>query len=167
MENLGIDTKLIIAQLINFGLFFLVFKKFLARPFQAFVNKERKEQEEHQAALTKARQLEERSEKQEKEFKERMKREQARILDEAKKEAGVVRKDLLEQAHAEADEIRKRALAQLDKEKADLELAAREHITKVGMLLVQQALEDVLTEDMKKKITDNIIKNSKKQISLS
>jgi hypothetical protein len=35
------------------------------------------------------------------------------------------------------------------------------------MLIVQEALDDVLTEDMKKKITDNIIKNSKKRISLS
>lgn len=167
MENLGIDPKLIIAQLINFGLFFVVFKKFLAKPFSAFVAKERKEQEEHQAALVKARQLEERLEKQEKEFKERMKKEQARVLDEAKKEAAAVRKDLLEQAHIEAEEIRKRTLVQLEQEKAELEEAAKDHITRVGMLIVQEALQDVLTEDMRKKITDNIIKNSKKNISLS
>lgn len=166
MENLGIDTKLIIAQLINFGLFFFVFKKFLAKPFKAFVAREKKEQEEHQSALIKSRQLEERSEKQEREFKERMKKEQARVLDEAKKDAEGVRKELIEQAHAEAEEIRVRSLAQLEKEKSDLEAAARDHITKVGMLIVQEALDDVLTEDMKKKITDNIIKNSGKRLTI-
>lgn len=167
MENLGIDTKLIIAQLINFGLFFFVFKRFMARPFQNFVAKERKEQEEHQRLLATSRQAEERMEKTEKEFKDKMKKEQARILDEAKKEAETVRRDLIDQAHAEAEEIRSRALAQVEQEKADLEAKTKEHITKVGMLVVSQSLQDVLNEDMKKKITDSIIKNSGKRISLS
>lgn len=167
MENLGIDTKLIIAQLINFGLFFVVFKKFLAKPFQAFIAKERKEQEEHHSTMAKSRQAEERMEKTEKDFKEKLKKDQARVLDEAKKEAEAVRKDLIEQAHAEADEIRKRALVQLDKERADLEAAVKDHVTKVGMLVVQESLNDVLTDDMRKKITDSIIKNSGKRISLS
>ncbi|MBI1863147.1 hypothetical protein HYS00_03435 [Candidatus Microgenomates bacterium] len=167
MENLGIDPKLIVAQLINFLLFLFVFKKFLAKPFASFVAKEKKEQEEHQAALIKSRQMEERIEKQEKDFKEKMKKEQATILDEAKREAEAVRKQLLDEAHAEAAEVRTRSLKQLEQEKAELEEAAKEHITRVGMLLVQEALDDVLTDDMKKKITDNIIKNSGKRISLS
>ena len=41
MENLGIDIKLLIAQMINFGLFFFIIKKFVTKPFLNFVEDEK------------------------------------------------------------------------------------------------------------------------------
>jgi F0F1-type ATP synthase membrane subunit b/b' len=41
MENLGIDGKLLSAQLINFILFFIIYKKYIAKPFMAFLKKEK------------------------------------------------------------------------------------------------------------------------------
>ena len=45
MENLGIDIKLLIAQLINFGIFFFIIAKFVAKPFTKFLNEERNKDE--------------------------------------------------------------------------------------------------------------------------
>ena len=49
MENLGINVKLIIAQIINFALFFLIYKKFIAKPFVNFINGEKKKEEENKS----------------------------------------------------------------------------------------------------------------------
>ena len=38
MENLGIDGKLLLAQIINFVLFFILVTKFVVKPFTAFLN---------------------------------------------------------------------------------------------------------------------------------
>jgi len=42
MEGLGVDVKLLIAQVINFLLFFYIFKKYLAKPFQKYLDEETK-----------------------------------------------------------------------------------------------------------------------------
>jgi F0F1-type ATP synthase membrane subunit b/b' len=44
MENLGIDLKLIVAQLVNFGIFFFVFQKFISKPFLAHLKKKQEEE---------------------------------------------------------------------------------------------------------------------------
>src|SRR3989344_4575625 len=54
MEGLGIDLKLLIAQIINFGLFFYVFKRFLAKPFVSFIDEEKQKEAERETSLQKA-----------------------------------------------------------------------------------------------------------------
>ena len=46
MENLGIDLKLMIAQSINFLLFFFIVKKFIAKPFTNFLEEEKNKEKE-------------------------------------------------------------------------------------------------------------------------
>jgi len=45
MEKLGVDIKLLIAQITNFILFFIVFKKLVSKPFKNFLDDERKKEE--------------------------------------------------------------------------------------------------------------------------
>ncbi len=45
MENLGVDIKLLIAQLVNFLLFLYIFKKFVSNSFETFLKEERKKEE--------------------------------------------------------------------------------------------------------------------------
>ena len=48
MDKLGIDVKLLIAQLVNFGLFFFIFQKFIAKPFLGLIkSEEKKEKAKH------------------------------------------------------------------------------------------------------------------------
>ena len=46
MENLGIDVKLLIAQVVNFALFLFIFHRFISKPFLRFLDSEKKKDEE-------------------------------------------------------------------------------------------------------------------------
>ena len=59
MENLGIDGKLLLAQMINFALFFILVKQFMVKPFTSFLNQERKNEEEKNRMLEKLKKSEE------------------------------------------------------------------------------------------------------------
>src|SRR3989344_4531891 len=114
MEGLGIDLKLLIAQIINFGLFFYVFKRFLAKPFVSFIDEEKQKEAERETSLQKAKKLE--------------------------------------------DEL-------LKKEQQAQEKARK--VAKLSLFIVQNTLREVLSDDLRKKITERILKNSSKHIKLS
>ena len=98
MENLGIDGKLLLAQIINFVLFFILVKKFVVKPFTAFLNQERKNEEEKNKLLDKLKKSEEASQEAEKNAKAKMKKEFDLLFIQAKKEAQNIRADLIKQA---------------------------------------------------------------------
>jgi len=166
MENLGIDTKLIIAQGINFALFFFVFKKFLAKPFSQFVTSEKKKDQERERLLAKTLATAEKLEKQEGEMKEKVKKESHALLNEAKKQAAEARQLLIDEATAEATRIKESAHAQLRSERELIEKDAKEKIVQMSFLIVEKALSDVLTADMRKKVTESILKNAPQKVTL-
>lgn len=159
MENLGIDLKLMTAQLVNFAIFFFVFKKFIAEPFMKYLKKA-KEEEETRATF--AAEIEKRQEKLEEEDK-KMNRERKKTLDaalaEGKKEAEAVRKELIEDAKKEAADIVAKGHAQVEDERRELYKNLRKQIAQVSTLVVEKALNEYLTEDAKRSITQNIVKH--------
>ena len=86
MENLGIDGKLLLAQVINFVLFFILVKQFMVKPFTSFMNQERINEEEKNRMLEKLKKSEEAGIEAEKKMKEKMKKEFDILFVEAKKE---------------------------------------------------------------------------------
>src|SRR3990167_6759146 len=141
MEGLGIDLKLLIAQIINFGLFFYVFKRFLAKPFVSFIDEEKQKEAERETSLQKAKKLEDELLK---------KKQQAQ-----------------EKARKEAQEIKKKAQKQIELEKETIYADAKEKVAKLSLFIVQNTLREVLSDDLRKKITERILKNSSKHIKLS
>lgn len=165
MENLGIDTKLIIAQLINFGLFFFVFKKYLAKPFLKFIRAEKEGTEEREKLLTKAKTMDEKMVEKEKAMLATMKKQSDAQIQEAKNAAAKIKTQLLEEAEKEINELKERAKKQLVQEQAEMQRDAKQQINDLSFLIVNSALKDVLTTEMKKKISDAIITNSAKSIT--
>lgn len=156
MENLGLDIKLISAQIISFVVFFTIFKKFVSKPLLKFLNKQ-KEDEELRASL--AIDLEKRKAtleaKDRKIDKERKVAFEAAIL-EGKKEANRVKKDLIDNAKIQADSIIKRGQEQLKEEKEILYKDIRKQIAQVSIMVVNNALSDYLTPDAQKQVTKKI-----------
>jgi len=167
MENLGIDMKLLVAQLINFALFAWVFKKYLAKPFQNFIAQEKLQDEEKERIFAEAKAVEEGIEKREQKQREKAKKEYAQLMSDAKVEAETAKNEIIEAAHAEAAQIKDKAQIQIDAERAAMQTAAQEQIRELSFYLVNTSLKEVLSEDMKKKITASILKNSPKSVSLS
>lgn len=165
MENLGIDSKLLIAQLINFGLFFFVFKKYLSKPFLKFIKSEKEGSEEREKLLLKAKSMDEKMVEKEKTLLAAMKKQSDAQIQEAKTAAAKIKTQLLEEAEKEINELKARAKKQLAQEQVEMQKDAKQKINDLSFLIVNNALKEVLTADMKKKISDAIITSSAKSVT--
>lgn len=159
MENLGIDIKLLIAQLINFGIFFLIIKKFVAKPFTAFLNEERNKDEEKNRLLDKLKKSEEAAIESEKKMRERVRKELDIIFSQSKKEAQEIKGELVKQAENDAQEIRDKSKKLLEEEKNILYREVKDKIIKTSLIIVEKALKESLDETSRKQVTNFIIKN--------
>lgn len=157
MENLGVDVKLLFAQLVNFGIFFFVFHRFISKPFLKFL----KEQKETDSLRTKmAEELEARQAKLEAKDKEADKKRKQTLdiaIAQAKKDAGAVRLEIMEEAKKEAEEFIKKTRQQLEDEREQMYKDMRSQIAQVSMMVVEKALKEQLTGDVQKQITKNIM----------
>ncbi len=165
MENLGIDFKLLLAQLVNFTLFFVLFYRFMAKPFLKFLNKERKMEEEKEATLATLKKQEGEMSTMEQEMRAKAKKQIDEMLDQAKEGAEKAKQDILAQAQKEADQIVAKAKAQLEIEREQLYKEVKNKTVDMGMLLVKNALKDYLTEDAKKALTQHILQNASKEVN--
>lgn len=165
MENLGIDSKLLIAQLINFGLFFFVFKKYLSKPFLKFIKLEKEGSEEREKLLLKAKSMDEKMVEKEKALLATMKKQSDAQIQEAKNAAAKIKVQLLEEAEKEINELKVRAKKQLVQEQTEMQKDAKQKINELSFMIVNSVLKEVLTTEMKKKISDSIISNSAKSIT--
>lgn len=167
MENLGIDGKLLLAQIINFVLFFILVKKFVVKPFTAFLNQERKNEEEKNKLLEKLKRSEEIAMEAEKKAKEKMKKEFDVLFVQAKKEAQNLRADLVKEAEVDAQEIRDKSKKLLEEERNALYREVKDKIVKTSLMIVENTLRESLDESSRKKITGTIIKNYEGNIKLN
>ena len=159
MENLGIDGKLLLAQIINFVLFFILVKKFVVKPFTVFLNQERTDEEEKNKFLDKLKKNDEAAVEAEKKMKEKMKKEFDDLLVQAKKDAQNLRTDLIKQAEIDAQEIRDKSKKLLEEEKNALYREVKDKIVKTSLMVVEKALKESLDEASRKQVTSYIIKN--------
>ncbi len=167
MENLGIDGKLLLAQMVNFVLFFILVKKFVVKPFTTFLNQERSRDEEKNKLLEKIKRSEEASLEAEKKMKEKMKKELEVLFIQSKKEAQTLRADLIKQAEDDAQEIRDKNKKLLEEEKSTLYREVKDKIIRTSLMIVEKALKESLDESSRKQVTNFIVKNYQRNIKLN
>ena len=167
MENLGIDGKLLLAQVINFVLFFILVKQFIVKPFTIFLNQERKNEEDKNKILEKLKRSEEAGMEAERKMKEKMKKEFDVLFVQAKKEAHDMRDELIKQAESDASEIKDKNKKLLEEEKNLLYREVKDKIIKTSLMIVESALKESLDEVSRKKVTGTIIKNYKGQVQIN
>jgi len=164
MENLGIDIKLLVAQLVNFVLFFIIFKKFIASPFIGFLNKQRKEEQERAAALEKARTIEASLTEKELALKKKMAAEVDEVMKSVKQDAVLVKEDIIENANKEADEIIEKAKKQAGEEKVTMQKEVKNSVADLSVLMVNHVLKEYMSDKEQKQVTARVLKNLDKNL---
>lgn len=167
MENLGIDGKLLLAQMINFALFFILVKQFIVKPFTSFLNQERKNEEEKNQMLEKLKKSEKAGIEAEMKMKEKMKKEFDVLFVQAKKEAQDMRADLIKQAETDVLEIKEKNSKLLEEEKNLLYREVKDKIVKTSLMIVENTLRDSLDKSSRKKVTGTIIRNYEGNVKLN
>lgn len=162
MENLGIDYKLLIAQVVNFGILFFLFSRFIAKPFLNAIKSEKERDIEKDRYLAELEAKHTRMMEEEKEWRKKIKQEQEKILDDTKHAAEKLRVELMERAKNEANDFIDRAKKQIDEDRANFLREVKTHIANMSVFVIEQALRKYLTTDIQKKLTDHILTNIKK-----
>lgn len=161
MEGLGIDLKLMIAQVINFVLFFLIFKKYLAKPFAKFLDEEQKKQQAKEKMEQYLKDEEEKMKKNlEKQKKELEKKYDEAIL-KAKNEAKAYKEKLIAQAKKEAEEIIANARKKIEVEKKAAEKELNKKVIELSSMILEKTLHEELDEKKQKEINERLLKNLK------
>lgn len=146
MESLGLDWKLLLAQMVNFGLLFFVLKKVLFKPLIKVIDDRNKK---ISGAVKNSQQIEEKL----KDIEE----EKTKLLEKAKAEAKKEKEELVK-------------VAQVEKEKIieDAKLSAKREVDK-GLSSIEQAKKDAvkdISDAYLKKLESNLLErfseNSKK-----
>ena len=159
MENLGIDFKLLLAQLINFGLFFFIYKKFIAAPFIAMMRNERVKDAARKKMNEDIEKQKELLAQNEKSAREEIHKKTEESLKAVHHSAELERTALLAKAHDESKEIVKRASKQIEEERIQMEKQYKESLAKVSVMTVENVLKDFLTEDMQKQVNAKVLSN--------
>ncbi len=122
LGKIGIDVKLLAAQIVNFGLLLWILKRFLYKPILERIEKDEKELNE---ALAEKESLE----KDKDAFVEQQKKESGEAHDEAKKiiaEAEEISEKIKEKAQKEAEKEKEATIKQIHSRLKELEDAKKE-----------------------------------------
>lgn len=168
MEALGIDYRLLIAQLVNFGLFYFIFKKFLAKPLGHFIDKQKKNEQENERISHELKKKEEDAKAAEQKIIAQAREQSSSIINDAKQEADRLKKDILQKAQMESAHIKAQAKQYLAEEKSALYRDLKSDVIKTSVLMLKSALKEVIDEKMQRDITDQLLKKlEKSHLSLS
>jgi F-type H+-transporting ATPase subunit b len=158
MENLGIDVKLILAQITSFAIFYFVFSKYISKPFIKYLEKQREQDKiREQVSANLEKRNAELAEKDKKADAERKKALDLAIK-KSKQEASEISDQLVIEAKKEAEKILSQAKSQITEEREAMMKDVKKHITELSMIVVEKALKDYLTPQAQKDVTAHIIK---------
>ena len=162
MEALGIDLKLLLAQTINFVLFFIIFKKFLYAPFLKFLDMERKNELEKQRLLKDLQEKETGLEKREQEVLADARAQALQIMKTAEETADKKKKEILKNAHDEIVDMKLKAKKDIEDERTKLHDEVKSHVIQVSRTLTTSVLKDFIDEKNQHSILERIFKEMKK-----
>jgi F-type H+-transporting ATPase subunit b len=157
MENLGIDYKLLIAQIVNFGLFFFIFKKFIAKPLAEFVKAEKAKEQEKENIMMAVRKQETEMAKNEEDAKRRLKEESIKALKLAQADAEKAAEEIIKAGQKQADKIIADAKDEMVAIRESAMKEVKNKVTDMSIFLVDKALKGYLTEDVQRSLTKHIL----------
>jgi F-type H+-transporting ATPase subunit b len=162
LTKLGIDFKVILAQIINFGILIAVLWKLLYKPILHMLDQRRKRIEE---SLKTAREIEVKSAKIEEELSHKRalaKKEAAEIVGDAKITAEKDREKILVSAAEESDRVKNAAREQIELDRKAMLDETKKRVGKLALLLVTRSLK----QDMGAEFYERNINSALKEIEV-
>jgi F-type H+-transporting ATPase subunit b len=147
MESLGLDWKLLLAQMVNFGLLFVVLKKVLYKPLMKAIDDRNKKIED---SITNSKKIEERLKKVEEESE--------KVLEKAREKAKDEKSELIAAANREKeiiiDTAKQSAKREMEKSLESIEFAKKDAVNSISdkyLETISDKLYKRLAEETKSK----------------
>ncbi len=159
-EAFGLDIKLIVAQIINFGLFFIVFKTFLSKPFLTMLKQEKEKTESIAEKETKLAAQEEAMQTAMADMKRKVGQEREKLMEETKQAAISQHDAIVAKAKESADSMLTSVTEELKAKRAEFEKDITRVSIDTSIEMINKALSHVLTPEVQEKLTQHIVKNA-------
>lgn len=145
MEQLGIEPRLLLAQVINFLIIVFVLAKVLYKPIITMLDKRKREIEEGLKLTQKMREEEEKMQVKKAKFLEEARKEGRGVIEEAKKQAKEVERELVSQAQIQAEEIIEKAKADVKRLHDSMQKDVRKEAIDLSIRMAKRLLASVLS----------------------
>lgn len=152
MEQLGIEPKLLLAQIVNFSIIVVVLSRILYRPILGMLEKRKKEIADSMVLSEKLRTEEEKLKLKRQEVIDAAKQEGVAVIEEAKKQATKEGKDIVAEAHRQSEEIIRRAKAETERIYEDTQTNIRKESVNVAAAMAKRLLSSILSPDDQRKL---------------
>lgn len=161
IKTFHLDWKLLVAQLINFGIVLFVLWKFALKPLMKVMDQRKKEIEK---SLDDAKKIEANlimsNEGREKKILE-AKKEAQRLIEEAQARGQEQGQKLIEEAKAEVQTVIAAAKEQISSEKDKMLKEVKAEVSQLVVLTTKKVLSEALDENLDAKIIENSLKKIK------
>lgn len=161
LQNLGIDWKLLIAQLINFVILLAILYKFLYKPVLKILHTR---SEKIEQSLKNADEVEQRLKSATEMYDAKIisARQQAQsILESVQKEADLQRISLIQKAQAEAEAILKNGQKRLAADKEKMLRSAEEELVDLIASATENVLGDIITPDIDEQLIEQAMSKAR------
>ncbi len=162
MEALGIEPKLLLAQIVNFLIIVVALNVLLFKPILSMLEKRKKEIAEGLGFTEKMRAENEKTEGKMATLLAQSRQEGQRIIEEARKDAKVEEKRILEEARAAADDIVQKGKRAVVEEREAMQKNLRKESVQLGILIAKRLLSESVSADIQHKILSKHIKQIEK-----
>jgi F-type H+-transporting ATPase subunit b len=158
---LGLDLKILFAQLINFAILLFVLWKFAYKPILEFMGERKNKIAQGVEDAEKAENKLKEAGIKEDEIVREAKKEAIMIIDKAKDEAEAKRKKVLEKAKNEIGEIINSEKAKMNAEKADTLKQIKSEVGGMIVLALEKVLDEKIDKKKDKELIQKVVKSLK------
>ncbi|WP_454052060.1 F0F1 ATP synthase subunit B [Clostridium sp. Marseille-Q7071] len=154
---MDINLSIVLAGTINFFIFFFILRKFVFKPTMEMIESRKQEVE---GSFAKAKLEESRVESLKAEQEDKIKRyreDGQKLIETYKVKAERVYDEMIEEAKKEADIVRARAKQDIEREKRKAEGEIKSQVIDLSLVLAEKALEKKIDEDEHKRLIDEFI----------
>lgn len=157
MDKLGIEPTQLLAQVINFLIFFVVLAKFLYKPILKVLDQRKKLIEESLANSQKIKDELDKLEEDKKKILKKVADEGFKILEEEKKSAQKKQDEILKKAEDESQKILEKSESRIKAREEEMMEAVKKRAVEVGSDIAKKILED-LDDETKRLIVNKSLK---------
>lgn len=158
MDKLGIDGKILLAQIVNFAVLLFLFSRYVYKPFLKKLKDEDHKKREVDTTLSSLTKKEEELNKTTLRLQTEYEVKTKELYSTMKKEAETLKKETLSKAQKEADELRLRNKDLIDAEREKMLSSVKHEVFDIAEVLVEKATSHIMSDELHKKITADIVK---------
>ena len=162
MDKLGVELPLLLTQIVNFSIMFLILTKFLYRPILKALKDRKEKIEEGLRASQKAQEEAEKMHKKKEELVTEAREEARSIIEEAKKAGKQLKDELVKEGKEDLLHLKLKQEKELEQQKKTLEVEVGQHTVEIAGEMVRRLLGQVLSEKDQRQLIEVELKRLKK-----